>query len=215
MMQTRRGFDANSLRIHDGSISASRARQIAPILVRQAKAGQSITYQTLARELGVHHRTLARALGCIASDIVALEKKTGREILPLTAIVVNKQSRLPGQGLFKGFRKHLAEYLGPIPAFEHLTPQQKQTHMKLLFERFQACGHWDWVLAKLGLEPLPADAPLANAIEYARKLREGGESQAHGALKKHVAAHPELFGLTRRAEVQVEQVFPSADRADV
>jgi hypothetical protein len=41
------------------------------------------------------------------------------------------------------------------------------------------------------------------------------ESDAHRALKKHVAAHPELVGLPRTAKATMEKTLGSGDRADV
>ena len=76
-----------------------RARTALPILVRQAKARQTIFYGELAHEMGVPNpRTLNHPLGSIGRALQDLERRWGRQVPPIQALVINKSSGCPGQG---------------------------------------------------------------------------------------------------------------------
>lgn len=48
-----------------------------------------------------------------------------------------------------------------------------------------------------------------------RKYGSRGEGQEHKVLKKRVAAHPEIIGLTNVQEVDIEHRFTSGDWSDI
>ena len=77
-----------------------RARDALAILVRQAKAGQKIFYSELADELGMTNpRNLNYVLGAIGNSMLQLGKKWGSKVPPIQAIVINKATDLPGEGI--------------------------------------------------------------------------------------------------------------------
>jgi hypothetical protein len=81
--------------IHGDRPLQQKARKLLPILVRQAKARQSITYQDLSKEIEAHHRTLNYPLAVIGNVIKKVGVKLGIIVPPLQAIVINKEEGLP------------------------------------------------------------------------------------------------------------------------
>ncbi len=77
-----------------------RARVALPILVRQARAGQTMFYGELADELSMPNpRNLNYVLGAIGNSMLSLGKHWGRQVPPIQALVVNKDTHLPGEGI--------------------------------------------------------------------------------------------------------------------
>ena len=80
-----------------------RARLALPVLVRQAKAGQTIHYSDLADEIDISNpRNLNYPLGAIGNALKELGKRTNKDIPQIQCIVTNKQNDLPGEGI-EGF----------------------------------------------------------------------------------------------------------------
>ena len=85
---------------HGDKLYQVRARLALPILIRQAKAaGQTISYEDLAAELGMPNpRNLNYPLGCIGDELNRLSKEWHKEIPPIQALVVTKGAAVPGSG---------------------------------------------------------------------------------------------------------------------
>ncbi len=80
-----------------------RARQVLPLLVRQAKAEQPIYYSYLAEEIDMPNpRNLNYVLGYIGYALKKLGKRWHKDIPPIQSLVVNKYTGVPGEG-FWGF----------------------------------------------------------------------------------------------------------------
>ena len=74
-------------------------RKAFPLLVRQAKAEQSIYYSALAEELDMPNpRNLNYALGYIGYALKKLGKRWHEDIPPIQSLVVNKYTGVPGVG---------------------------------------------------------------------------------------------------------------------
>jgi hypothetical protein len=77
-----------------------RARRALPILVRQAKAHETMFYGDLAAELGMSNpRTLNWPLGAIGNSMLRLAESWDRRVPPIQALVINKSTGLPGDGI--------------------------------------------------------------------------------------------------------------------
>jgi putative restriction endonuclease len=76
-----------------------RASRAWPILVKYAKNRQSITYGQLADKMGIHHRVCRFFLGLIQDHC------NTNKLLPLQSLVVNKRTRIPGDGYIASSRK--------------------------------------------------------------------------------------------------------------
>lgn len=124
-------------------LTKERSRAILPILVRQAMAGQMITYGDLGEELGLHHRTLRHPLGCIREVLSEMSTQWAEEIPQIQGIVVNKQTRLPGESVY--FLRHNPD-----------TRQREEIVEEVLRQVF-SYPRWLDVLEELGLSPT---APL-------------------------------------------------------
>lgn len=81
------------------SFSQTQARAILPILVQRAMACQKIPYGQLAKEVGVHHRTLRWPLGCIRKTLDVLSEQWNEDIPHIQGIVVNQNTGLPGDSV--------------------------------------------------------------------------------------------------------------------
>ncbi len=100
MTKRRTAKVANSNFLEGEKLYQERARLTLPYLVRQAKAGQTIYYSDLAKEIDIPNpRNLNYVLGAIGNALIELGKKTESEIPPIQCVVINKQQELPGEGV--------------------------------------------------------------------------------------------------------------------
>ena len=176
-----------------------RARRALPLLVRQAKAGRTITYGKLADELCMPNaRNLNYPLGSIRASLQLLGKKWGKEILPrIQVLVVSKNTKLPGTGIAL-FSETDTDFPGRVEAEQ---------------ARVYAYQRWDDVLRDLNLESAPSNATL---VETAKGFSGGGESEEHRQLKEYVRDHPEILGLRHKSkDAKLERRLPSGDSLDV
>ena len=187
------------------SITERQARLILPILVRQALAGQPITYGQISEELGMGHSYLGNHLGIIADALNKLAQRWGEEIPPIQALVLRKDTLLPGDSFGYGVPR-LTEY-GSWPKQDKLQAVARE-HAGVF-----AYGKWADVLAALGLAPAkPAVSPTL--VDAARGSVDEGE--AHRRLKEYVATNPGRIELPRStAPGKIEYRLPSADAIDV
>lgn len=188
--------------ISGSSKSKKRARVILPILVRQAMARQKIPYGKLGEEICVHHRALRYALDCIGNTVLELGKRWSEEIPPIQALVVNKETGLPGKGV---------DFLREIV----VNPRQKEAIVEEKLGKIFSYPKWLDVLKALGLTPA---APLdPQSDESPTDHRDGtAESEAHRRLKAYVAKYPTSIGLGKLlAPGETEVVLPSGDKVDV
>jgi hypothetical protein len=180
------------------------ARVALPILVRQAKAGRTLTYRALADEIGVtNERTLNFVLGAVAYALQDLESEWGAHIPRLSMLVVNKGTLLPGKGV--------AEFFDDPESYLRATRQRRAAMVDILLQDIYAFRRWDEVLDRWSLNPatspLPPQGPFWSAVP---------ESPAHKELKEYVGNHPNVIGLPSRAGPgMIEACLPSGDEIDV
>ncbi|MBP6017039.1 MAG: hypothetical protein KA586_09990 [Candidatus Promineofilum sp.] len=191
--------------IHGNKQYEQRARLILPILVRQAQAGQTITYMGLSRETGIHQRGFSYPLGTVAEALQDLSKQWGEPIPALTSMVIYATTGVPGPGF--GWAVTDMDGYKDMRAWEQKTVANKAR---------EECFHYDmWpaVLHALRLKPLEPAVPPA-LVDTARG--KGGEGEAHRRLKEYVAAHPEVVGHADwKVRGRTEYHLPSSDAIDV
>lgn len=187
-----------------------RARLALPILVRQAKLEETISYSALAEEIEMPNpRNLNYVLGAIGNAIKELAKREKVEKIPIiNCLVVNKANQLPGEGI---------TIFIDTKNFDKKTKIQKANIIKRLNYEIYLYPNWDWVLNQLGLETIKTD--------YSKKLKPlilnskggfgGGESQQHKDFKNYLANHPTLFDLSSDLIGVTEYELPSLDKIDV
>lgn len=187
------------------STTERQARLILPILVRQVLAGQSIFYGQISDELSIGHSYLGNHLGTITDALNELARQWGTEIPPLPALVVRKDTGLPGDSF--GYNvPRLVDY-GSWPKQEKFQAVARE-HAGIFAYR-----KWPDVLAALGLPPVkPAVSPALVAAARVGVL----EGEAHRRLKEYVAANPRVIGQAQwKVKGIIESRLPSADTIDV
>jgi hypothetical protein len=195
-------FDPKSTKLFQ-----QRAVRALPLLIRQAKAEQTITYSALATELQIPNpRNLNHILGAVASAILKLSKTWKVRIPALNLVVVNKYSGLPGKG---------AAGIPDVAAFRQGTlSYRRKTIDKILHDVF-SFPNWDKVLAHFGLKPAilpPTPTPMKMSTSFGAAAKETKE---HYRLKEFFARNPHELGLKGFPNGVVEYAFPSADEIDV
>ena len=184
----------------------SRARQALPLLVRQAQAEQKIAYSDLAAELGMPNpRNLNYVLGSIGQALKALSEQWDEDVPPIQCLVVNKQSGLPGEGI--------GWFITPKEDFGTFPRGKQRRLIDAELQKVFAYRKWSEVIKFFGLEAVPLNCH--DAVAKACQFRAGGETEAHRALKAHVACSPGLFDLAKSLRGEQEYRLPSGDSIDI
>jgi hypothetical protein len=193
--------------ISGNKLYQDRARAALPILARQAKAGSTLFYSDLAQELGMPNpRNLNYVLGSIGQTLEHLSKQWKTKVPPIQALVVNKHTGLPGEGI--------GWFLVKEEEFATLPRNQKQAIVKAELNHVFTFPQWDKVLEALDLEP--AEADFSHTIELACQMSGRGESEHHKTLKDFVARNPISIGLSLTTPHGLtEKRLPSGDSLDV
>jgi hypothetical protein len=184
-----------------------RARAALPLLVRQAKAQQTVYYSDLAEELGMSNaRNLNFVLGSVGRSLIQLGKERNETIPPIQCLVVNRAEDLPGEGIVFFISK--GEYLA-------MSKRQRRVLVTAELQKIFAYPKWDAVLAAFSMQPATSD--FSKVVRKAVTTgRGGGESEHHRLLKEYVATHPALLRLpTTIANGVSEYLLPSGDEVDV
>jgi hypothetical protein len=190
---------------HGDKLYQQRAREVLPILVRQAQAHQPIYYETLAQEVGMPNaRNLNYPLGCIGDALTDLSTEWGEDIPHIQAIVMNRQTDLPGPG-FDEFLKQRG--------YKWNNRRERRAIIEEYWARVFAYPYWPDVLNDIGIPPTTTD--IARTIEKAGHTGGAGEGPEHLALKEFVAQSPLLFGLAHNDIGETEHCLPSGDSIDV
>lgn len=189
-----------------------RARLAFPLLVRQARSRTAVTYTDLADELGMPNpRNLNYPLGSIGRTIENLSKKWKEKIPPIQALVVSRNTGLPGEGI--GF------FLRDWGDFGELTRRQQREIVAGAHSMIFAYPRWDEVLEAVSLKPIHSD--YSGIVSDASKLRSGsgrggGEGERHDMLKRYVAQNPTCIGLPLGTPTgALEVALASGDCLDV
>jgi hypothetical protein len=184
-----------------------RARAALPILVRQAKARETICYADLAAEMRIPNpRNLNFVLGSVGQSLLKLAREQGKDIPPIQCLVVNKADGLPGEGV--GF------FINKV-AYKAMSKRQRHAEVDAQLKKIFDYPHWDSVLTAFSMQPATQDFSKI-VREAAKGGRGGGESEDHKQLKTHVATNPDILGLRASIANGVnEYILPSGDKLDV
>lgn len=104
-----------------------------------------------------------------------------------------------------------------FPGYAAFTRERKEAVVEFEYEKILNFGtQWTEVLRQLGLDSMaPTGSEPDTATGSTGGEWGGGESEAHKALKKYVAEHPELFGVAPGAKATEEYPLHSRDVIDV
>jgi hypothetical protein len=194
-----------------------------PVLIRWAQEGEPRSYSDLAQEL---HDTYGHVIkprkdlyGAVAGGITQaiqwLSEQWNEPIPPLHAIVINKNTKHPGEG---AIRISPAYFAGKNLE----TGADRREQLKEAMEDVFTYPDWDRVARALGASILPRSGGLKpndpDSVLRLPRVQQGGgpESAEHQALKRWVAARPdELEDHGTFPAGSNEKLLSSGDRLDV
>ncbi len=158
------------------SLYQRRATIVLPLLVRKAKAAQTVQYGQLAKEAGIPNpRHLNHVLACIGQTLIGLSREWQARIPPIQCLVVSKATGLPSSGI------------GPFMVdggdFHKLTRSQQRAVFASNQKKTFAYRRWVDVLEALGLEEKPF--PFSTS-DYQRALARVQIAPHH---KRMLAVH--------------------------
>lgn len=186
--------------IHGTSTAEKYAALILPILVRQAKAGKTITYKALAKEIGTHHRVIRLPLGIIGNTLEHMEMENPPP--PINVCVVNKNTGEPSHGVDDFIKRHFSNYKDKELPFAIRRSQEECFNYP----------EWDEVLKELELKPSVCQLINEPSHPYPGG---GGEGPEHKDFKDYVRNNPEKLYLPKNMTSSVECELESGDRIDV
>lgn len=173
-----------------------------PLLINYAQRRRILTYGKLGDQIGCHHRYTAHILGYIRDEVCI-----PRKFPYLNAIVVRKDTLLPGDAWLPGGTDYLSE--------EGYRKQYEQFRDEVF-----GFSHWNGLLKELSLVPVHfSEIDLKESGRtfslLFRQKAVGGEGKAHRELKEFIAGHPEEIGLYSFKKVEMEHMFISGDCCDI
>lgn len=149
-----------------------------------------------------NERNLNYVLGCIGNTILEWSKLKNAKIPPIQCLVINKATRLPGEG-FGGFIFETD--------FKKLDKKQKRTVVNGQLSEIYAYPNWSEILKELGLKQPSFPAPPNVPTGFSK-----GEGIAHKKLKEFIANNPKAIGLPKSCpKGEIEFSLPSGDSVDV
>jgi hypothetical protein len=162
METARRAYDF----LDGDKLYQQRARDVLPILIRQAKSAQKIYYSDLAEEVRIPNpRNLNYPLGSIGNALKSISKKWDMKIPQINYLVVNKITELPGEGIGGFIDKR---------DFKKLNTKQRREIVNLVLSDIFTFDKWDNVLAALGLKPTQNKEKIKDIIKKATTYYDGG-----------------------------------------
>ncbi len=198
------------------------ARASLPLLVWCAKNGRTITYGQLDKEIvdrgwGNHVMVVqyGHPAGAIGSALIETEEKWGHPIPPINALVINKNTQLPGHGV-DWYLERYCNCTGKSVDINDKRAIVDEIHADIF-----AYERWDELLEEYGLNPIENGVQYDDTeLEMSKPSRGGwsseSESEEHKNLKQFIANNPQIVGLENSSNKGItEYLFPSADKADV
>lgn len=203
----------------------SGAREGFPILVEYARLGKPITYggwndERLRRKLGASKdpRSYNHPAGAIGNACAEYARATGTEVPPLNLLVINKTTKLPGEGADEYFRLYALRAWKMKVNPSKMTDEQLKSMRDRVHKEIYAFPDWEKVMTAYGLKPSKKTRHRTTTKRKRPKQsgwHTGPESQAHKDLKCLIRRQPNLVGLPSRLKGENEQDLWSGDRVDV
>ncbi len=162
-------------------------RQMIPILIAWAQEQKSPQYySTLSKAIGHSTHRIGYQLGLLGDVFKKLSELSHKDIPILNALVINKGSKRPGDGL----RVVMKEY-------DTKDLYKKEYIAEYANKKAYNYKDWPWVLESLGLMPVKVDE---ETDIRKGKYRGSSEGVYHKKLKKYVLNHPFEFGINNVKE---------------
>ena len=178
-------------------------RQMLPVLISWAQAHKSPQYYgTLSKTIGHSTARIGYQLGVLGEVFNNLREESGEDVPILNALVINKDSKRPSDGL------------GAVLAGYDKWDKTKQIQeAERENKRAYSYKKWPWVLKVLGL--LPYNDGSEDVVLKKSYNKNTPESPYHKKLKDYVMNHPKEFGIKDVKEWETEHDLLSGDKVDV
>lgn len=200
------------------------ARTVLPLIVWCAKNGRTITYGRLDREIierGWGHHVMAvqygHPAGTIGDALIQTEEEWEDSIPPLNALIVNKTTQLPGDGI----NWYLERYAEPEKHVDNMSLDEKRAIVEEIQDDIFSYEYWDDLLEEYDMDPLEEGVDVDAQDDEISKPSRGGwsaeaESEEHSNFKNFIADNPDVVGLNNNSNKGIiEYLFPTSDKADV
>lgn len=179
------------------------AKQMIPVLISWAQEKRSPQYYgTLSKAIGHNSARIGRQLGRIADIFSELSKASNKEVPLLNALVINKQSKRPGDGLG-----------AVMDGYDGWDEKKKRQEAENANKKAYSYKDWPWVLKALGL--MPYNSNSEDAVRKGKFKNGASEGPYHKALKKFILEHPKVFFIENVKLRENEHVLLSGDKLDV
>ena len=179
------------------------AKQMIPVLISWAQEQCSPQYySTLSRAIGHRTSKIGYQLGIIGDIFAQLEKESGEKVPILNALVINKGSKRPSDGLG-----------AVMDGYDEWDEKKKRQEAENANKKAYSYKNWPWVLKALGLMPYNG----SSEVSIRKGKYKNGESEGpyHKALKEYILGHPKEFSIENVKVKGNEHVLLSGDRLDV
>lgn len=148
------------------------ARKMIPVLISWAQAKLSPQYySTLSKTIGHSTPRIGHQLGVIGKIFDQLKEESGEDIPYLNALVVNKSSRRPSDGLG-----------AVINGYDNVDVDKQKAIANAANEKAYNYTKWQWVLEALGLLPFTGD--IEDKVRNGSYAHSTSEGPLHNDLKK-------------------------------
>jgi hypothetical protein len=200
------------------------ARTAFPILVEYAHQRLPITYGELDKEitrrgLGKHQfaTRYGGPAGVIGNACEEYSNTSGINVPPINLIVVNGQTRIPGDGADFYVRRFGRVWLKRKLTPESLLFEKKREIIRQAHVEIFDFPAWTEVLAAYGLKPTDADKSTQKPrwLPNEGQWHFGPESEEHKALKRLIAENPTILQLPSQERGKEEHRIWSGDEVDV
>ena len=179
------------------------ARQMIPVLISWAQDNKSPQYySTLSKTIGHNTSRIGYQLGIIGEIFDKLRNESGKDIPILNALVINKGSKRPSDGL--------GAVMG---GYDQWDEEKQKLEAQKANDKAYAYKDWSWVLNALGL--LPFTGKTEENIRKGSYKNGASEGPYHKKLKKYVLEHPNEFSISDITIKENEHVLLSGDCLDV
>ena len=179
------------------------ARQMIPVLIAWAQEHRSPQYySTLSKAIGHNTARIGYQLGVIGEIFDNLKKESGENVPLLNALVINKGSKRPSDGLG-----------AVLDGYDEWDEKKQMQEAENANNKAYAYTNWPWVLK--ALELMPYNAENEDVIRKGSFKAGTSEGPYHKALKKYILDNPGDFSISNIKQKENEHILLSGDRLDV
>lgn len=148
-------------------------------------------------------RNLNYVLGCIGKTIECLNELNKTEIPPIQCLVINKNTKLPGEGIgwFLNKEDRFTQF-----SFTELSREHRREEIVEIvqagLQKIYTYNAWNELLAELELLPITND--FQNLCNLSTKTHlSSSEGKEHLALKNYIAQNLSIVGMKKNRQNRI------------